>query len=119
MPGRRVVRPDLVDERLKLVVEADSFEHHGSRKALVIDCARYDNLVADGWTVLRFAWEQVMFQAAWVRSTLVAATSRLIANEGGPGEGAKRAVEALCCMPPAGPRVNRSSSRARSEAVHV
>ena len=47
MPGRRMVRPDLVDEQLKLVVEADSFEHHGSRKALVLDCARYDNLVAD------------------------------------------------------------------------
>ena len=78
LPGRRMVRPDLVDKRLKLVVEADSFEHHGSRKALALDCARYDNLVADGWTVLRFAWEQVMFQAAWVRSTLVAVTSRLI-----------------------------------------
>ena len=48
MTGRRSVRPDLVDRSLRLVVEADSFEHHGSRKALVLDCARYDNLVADG-----------------------------------------------------------------------
>jgi len=77
MPGRRRMRPDLVDKRLKLVVEADSFEHHGSRKALVLDCARYDNLVADGWTVLRFAWEQVMYEPAWVRSTLLAVTGRL------------------------------------------
>ncbi len=81
-PGRRVVRPDLVDERLKLAVEADSFEHHGSRKALVLDCARYDNLVADGWTVLRFAWEHVMHRPAWVRSTLAAVTCRLIAADG-------------------------------------
>ena len=78
MPGRRLVRPDLVDERLKVVVEADSFEHHGSRKALVLDCARYDNLVADGWIVLRFAWEHVMYRPEWVRSTLVAVTDRLI-----------------------------------------
>ena len=119
IPGRRVVRPDLVDERLKLVVEADSFEHHGSRKALVIDCARYNNLVADGWTVLRFAWEQVMFQAAWVRSTLVATTTRLIANGVGLAVAVKRAVEARSCMPPAESRVNRTSSPAMLEAVHV
>lgn len=81
-PGRRLVRPDLVDERLKFVVEADSFQHHGSRKALVLDCARYDNLVADGWTVLRFAWEHVMHRPAWVRSTLLAVTCRLIAADG-------------------------------------
>ena len=78
-PGRRLVRPDLVDARLKIAVEADSFEHHGSRKALVLDCVRYDNLVADGWTVLRFAWEHVMHRPAWVRSTLVTVTDHLIA----------------------------------------
>ena len=92
-PGRRLVRPDLVDERLRIVVEADSFEHHGSRKALVLDCARYNNLVADGWTVLRFAWEQVMHSPAWVRSTLVSVTGRLIAANGpAPAVAVKRAV---------------------------
>jgi len=79
-PGRRLVRPDLVDARLKIAVEADSFEHHGSRKALVLDCVRYDNLVADGWTVLRFAWEHVMHRPAWVRSTLVSVTDHRIAD---------------------------------------
>jgi very-short-patch-repair endonuclease len=82
-PGRRLMRPDLVDERRRVVVEADSFEHHGSRKALVLDCARYDNLVADGWTVLRFAWEHVMHRPAWVHSTLVAVTVRKSAQTGG------------------------------------
>jgi len=72
--GHRLVRPDLVDERLLIVAEADSFEHHGSRTALAIDCARYDNLVADGWTVLRFAWEQVMYEPNWVRGCLEAVT---------------------------------------------
>ncbi len=92
MPGRRLVRPDLVDERLKVAVEADSFEHHGSRKALVLDCARYDNLVADGWIVLRFAWEHVMYRPEWVRSTLVAVTDRLIvAHQWGRVAAAERA----------------------------
>jgi hypothetical protein len=77
--SRRVVRPDLVDERLRIVAEADSFEHHGSRKALASDCARYDNLVAEGWTVLRFAWEQVMYRPDWVRDCLIAVTQRRFA----------------------------------------
>jgi len=88
------VRPDLVDERLKIVVEADSFEHHGSRKALVLDCVRYDNLVSDGWTVLRFAWEQVMFQPAWVRMTLMVVTGRQTSTNGGPTVSVKRAIAA-------------------------
>jgi very-short-patch-repair endonuclease len=81
IPGRRAIRPDLVDETLRIVAEADSFEHHGSRKALVLDCARYDNLVADGWTVLRFAWEQVMYEPAWVRSTLIAVSGRMTSSD--------------------------------------
>ena len=30
-------------------------------------------LVADGWTVLRFTWEDVMFRPEWVREVLVRA----------------------------------------------
>ncbi len=94
IPGRWLMRPDLVDERLRIVVEADSFEHHGSRKALVLDCAGYDNLAADGWTVLRFAWEHVMHRPAWVRSTIMAVTGRLSAADGtGPADALKRADE--------------------------
>lgn len=63
-------RPDLVDVDLRLVAEADSFEWHGQRRALAADCHRYDELVADGWTVLRFAWEQVVFDQGWVAQTL-------------------------------------------------
>ena len=63
-------RPDLVDERLGIALEADSFEWHGSRSALRRDARRYDALVVRGWLVLRFAWEDVMFDQAWVRSVL-------------------------------------------------
>jgi very-short-patch-repair endonuclease len=54
--GRRV-RVDLADRARRVVLEADSFEHHGGRADLARDCERYDELVADGWTVLRFASE--------------------------------------------------------------
>lgn len=65
-------RVDLADPTLRIVVEADSFEFHGGRKQLKDDCQRYDELVALAWVVLRFAWEQVMFEPDWVRRILQA-----------------------------------------------
>jgi very-short-patch-repair endonuclease len=69
-------RVDLADVRLRVVVEADSFGFHGAREQLRHDCWRYDELVAQGWVVLRFAWEQVMFAPDWVRSILVETVRR-------------------------------------------
>lgn len=63
-------RPDLVDVRLRIVLEADSFEWHGTRDALVRDARRYNALVAAGWLVLRFTWEDVMFRPDEVAATL-------------------------------------------------
>lgn len=65
-------RPDLVDVRLKIVLEADSFEWHGGRAALDRDARRYNALVAAGWVVLRFSWEEVMLHPARVRATIEA-----------------------------------------------
>ena len=84
VPGLRVepqrhiaegVRPDLVDLDLGLVLEADSFEWHGGRAELRRDARRYNQMVTDGWIVLRFAWEDVMFDQDHVRSCLVAAVT--------------------------------------------
>ena len=36
---------------------------------IIRDCWRYDELVIRGWTVLRFAWEHVMFDQDWVIGT--------------------------------------------------
>lgn len=69
-------RPDLVDVDLRIVIEADSFEWHGKREALVADAARYNRLVVDGWLVLRFSWEEVMFHPERARATMVAAVER-------------------------------------------
>jgi very-short-patch-repair endonuclease len=60
-------RADLADERLGIVLEADSFEWHGDRAALSADARRYDLMVAAGWTVLRFSYEHVMTQPEFVR----------------------------------------------------
>ncbi len=65
-------RPDLTDQRLKVVLEADSFEWHGDRAALHRDANRYNALVAAGWVVLRFSWEEVMFHPERVRAVLLA-----------------------------------------------
>lgn len=70
--GKRVV-PDLVDEALRLVVEADSHEFHTERDQLDSDCWRYDELTLGGWRVFRFSWPQVMHRQAWVTSVLTRA----------------------------------------------
>jgi very-short-patch-repair endonuclease len=54
-----------------LVLEADSFAYHGSQAALERDCRRYAELSRNGWTVLRFAWEQVMFDEKWVEEIIL------------------------------------------------
>jgi very-short-patch-repair endonuclease len=59
-------RVDLGDAGRRIVLEADSFEHHGHRSALARDCQRYSELTSRGWLVLRFAWEHVIFDPAWV-----------------------------------------------------
>lgn len=75
-------RPDLVDCRLRIVIEADSFEWYGTRQALVADARRYNALIAAGWLVLRFTWDDVMH-----RPDLVAATLRHVV---------KRRTEVMC-----------------------
>ena len=65
-------RPDLVDRRRRIVIEAESFEFHGRRKALMRDCERYTGLVVRGWRVVRFSWEHVMFEPDYVHDCLVA-----------------------------------------------
>ena len=70
--GGRVLHPDLSDEHLRIVIEAESFEWHGKRAALTRDCYRYNAFTVSGWYVIRFSWEQVMFEPAYVLSVLEA-----------------------------------------------
>ena len=68
--GAFFARVDLADEELKIVIEADSLEFHGSPKAFDRDCRRYNGLVVRGWLVVRFTWKQVMFEPALVAETV-------------------------------------------------
>jgi very-short-patch-repair endonuclease len=68
-------RVDLADEALRVVIEADSHEFHAERRAFDRDCRRYDELAVRDWLVLRFTWEQVMFEPDWVTSVLVRAVA--------------------------------------------
>jgi len=91
VPGLRVrpqvrilgYRVDLADVGRHLVLEADSFAWHGDRAALDRDCGRYNDLVVDGWRVLRFSYEAVMRRPAQVRSTLESAVATELLNERG------------------------------------
>lgn len=88
-----VRRVDLADVDLRIVIEADSFEHHGSREALVRDCERYDALSAAGWIVLRFTWEHVMRRPDWVAAVVrTTQLRRRAAMNGGHGPSSERTV---------------------------
>jgi very-short-patch-repair endonuclease len=76
--GRRLLRPDLVDRAARIAIEADSFAFHGSAEDLERDCERYDTLTAAGWTVLRFAYRQVMRRPDWVVATVRATRERVL-----------------------------------------
>jgi very-short-patch-repair endonuclease len=68
---------DLGDPDLRLAVEAESFEFHGARRLLTKDARRTNSLSLAGWVVLRFSWEQVMFEPEYVARVLRAAVARL------------------------------------------
>lgn len=74
--GHFLGKPDLVDVDRRIILEADSFEWHGSRRALVRDARRYNNFVIAGWLVLRFSWEDVMHHPDDVLRVLEAVASR-------------------------------------------
>ena len=69
-------RLDLGHRRRRIGLEADGFQFHGSRTALVKDCRRQINLTLCGWLVLRFSWEDVMYDPEWVTEAVQAAYRR-------------------------------------------
>lgn len=67
---------DLADRERMVALEAEGYETHGTRQAFRRDCRRYDELVAYGWSVFRFAWEHVILEPAFVRWSLQAWAAR-------------------------------------------
>jgi very-short-patch-repair endonuclease len=69
--GQFVGIVDLAHRRLRVVIECDGFETHGSLQAMTNDCTRHTNLTAAGWRTLRFTWYQVNFCPEWVLERIV------------------------------------------------
>jgi very-short-patch-repair endonuclease len=74
-------RVDLANPLLRIVVEADSFAHHGTRAALRRDCRRYVGLAMRGWLLLRYSWEDVMLDRSWVGESLGAVIAGLAGRQ--------------------------------------
>jgi very-short-patch-repair endonuclease len=66
-------RVDAAWPDVKLAVEVDGFESHGTRSAFQRDLDRQNVLVLRGWTVLRFTWNDVVRRPAHVARQLAAA----------------------------------------------
>jgi very-short-patch-repair endonuclease len=77
--GRFVARVDAAYPDLKLAIEVDGFEHHSTPEAFQHDRSRQNHLVALGWTVLRFTWDDVVHRPAHVAQVIDRAISRLTA----------------------------------------
>ncbi len=65
-----VGRADLVDHGRRIAIEADSFEFHAERADLRRDVRRYTAFVRLGYRLVRFTWEDVMFDQDYVRAVL-------------------------------------------------
>jgi very-short-patch-repair endonuclease len=73
------VRVDLGHRWARVALEAEGYEFHGSAGDFAADCRRYDDLVAAGWLVLRFTYQQVLGDPEWVVATIRSAVAQRIA----------------------------------------
>jgi very-short-patch-repair endonuclease len=77
--GRFVARVDAALPAIKLAIEVDGFGHHSTPEQFQYDRARQNELVAIGWTVLRFTWDDIVQRPAQVARTIERAIGRLTA----------------------------------------
>ena len=61
---------DFVYRAQRLIVETDGRDTHAVRKAFKSDRIRDQRLMLLGWRVVRFPWQQVIFEPAEVAATL-------------------------------------------------
>lgn len=80
--GGRRCRLDFAWPAIRLAVEVDGFEAHGSPSALEADLQRQNRVVLDGWLLLRFTWQAItnsprVVEAELLRAWRLAAASQL------------------------------------------
>jgi very-short-patch-repair endonuclease len=77
--GRRfIARVDFAYPDLRLAIEVDGLDAHGSATALQRDLSRQNALVGAGWTVLRFTWHDAIRRPDAVVEAVRAARRRLL-----------------------------------------
>ena len=76
--------PDLMWRQERVIVEFDSWAHHGGRGAFDADRARHNRLVADGWQIIHITWRQLADRPEQVLAWIAAALARSAALHGGP-----------------------------------
>jgi very-short-patch-repair endonuclease len=69
----RTVRIDVAFRARKIAIEIDGFAYHSDRSRYQQDRSRQNLLVLDGWTVLRFTWEDVTDRPDQVLAAIFAA----------------------------------------------
>ncbi len=69
------ITPDLVDARLRIVVECDSWTYHAEKTAFRRDLERYNELTIDGWLVLRVNLDHANDRPAYVRDLMLRAVA--------------------------------------------
>ena len=69
--------PDIAIEDIKLAIEIEGHEHHGTRQAFEYDRARDNQFVEAGWTVLHFTWKQITENPELMIATITATMGRL------------------------------------------
>lgn len=77
--GRFIARVDAAYPESRLAIEVDGFAAHTSPDAFQRDRTRQNRLVALGWTVLRFTWDDVVKRPEMVAREITEALQRLSA----------------------------------------
>jgi very-short-patch-repair endonuclease len=72
--------PDFLWPEAKLIVETDSHETHGTRKAFEADRRRDQLLAEAGYTTLRFTWRQLTTEPERVARTIAAVLERAVTH---------------------------------------
>jgi very-short-patch-repair endonuclease len=78
--GRVIAVVDVLFARERVVIEVDGYATHSDRQAFQRDRSRQNQLVAAGYTVLRFTWRDVAERPQHVVSTIRAALDRSAAR---------------------------------------
>ena len=67
---------DIAIPDLKIDIEIDGFAFHSDAEAFQHDRERQNNLIANGWTVLRFTWHDITTRPQWVLAQIRAAVKQ-------------------------------------------